>query len=293
LQVQRWITQFILGEARPHSSSVAYSKGDTLFAAVYPHCGARWLIKLDVVNFFESISEIAVYRVFESLGYQPLVSLELARLCTRLGNATALKTRARWWARTWEHTVIKAYQVWRNDFGPTIGHLPQGAPTSPMLANLASREFDSLVAAIADRHALIYTRYADDLTLSSRSLNFNRDVASKVIGEVYSAMALVGLSPNVTKTRLNPPGTRSIVLGLLVDGPKPRLPREFKNNMRQHIYYLNHPDVGPLDHARARNFKSVTGMRNYLEGLVSFALQIEPDYGLKCKRAIRKVKWPI
>ena len=201
LKTQRWITQKILKEVIPHSASVAFSRDNTLLAAAAPHCDSRWLIKLDVLNFFESISEIAVYRVFHSLGYQPLVAFELARLCTRLRGAQSFP-QPRWWVRWAQWTKILAYQVYRHDHGSRMGHLPQGAPTSPMLANLAVREFDQAVTDIAGRHGLIYTRYADDLALSTRAENFSRARCQEVIGEVYAAMGQFGLSPNATKTRI-------------------------------------------------------------------------------------------
>jgi hypothetical protein len=46
-------------------------------------------------------------------------------------------------------------------------------------------------------------------------------------------------------TPLRGPGTRRVVLGMLVDGPSPRLPREFKNMLRLHLHYLRSPDRGP------------------------------------------------
>ena len=291
VKVQRWITQAILSKVQPHAASVAFSKGDTLLAATEPHCGCHWLVKLDVRNFFESINEISVYRVFHSLGYQPLISLELARLCTRLGKFSLLRARERWRSRTWQWKTISSYEVWRNDSGPRIGHLPQGAPTSPMLANLAVREFDEHVTDIAERHGLIYTRYADDLTFSTRDKTFTRSAASKIIGEVYAAMGRVGLSPNVTKTRVTPPGSRKIVLGLLVDGTSPHLPREFKLLLRQHIYYLI--QLGPVAHANAKGFSSTIGLKHHLQGLVGYATQIEPDFGNKCSEALKLVKWPL
>jgi hypothetical protein len=152
LKVQRWITQSILSKVQPHPASVAFCKGDTLLAATEPHCSCNWLIKLDVRNFFESINEISIYRVFLDIGYQPLISFEMARLCTRLGGPSLIRSRERWQPRLWQWSSIPAYEAWRPDWGPLMGHLPQGAPTSPMLANLAAREFDKLVA--ADRCSL-------------------------------------------------------------------------------------------------------------------------------------------
>lgn len=291
LRVQRWITQAILARALPHQASVAFSKGDRLRDAAAIHCNSRWLIKLDVTNFFESISEISVYRVFRSLGYQPLISFEMARICTRLGGATTRKRGERWQVH-YKPREIESYDVYRPFGGPRVGHLPQGAPTSPMLANLAMRSFDTEVDKLAVDHGLRYTRYADDVTFSTKG-EFSRDQAAHVIGLAYKAMGRVGLSPNATKSRVTPPGSRKIVLGLLVDGAEPRLPREFKENMRRHLHYLSRTDVGPVAHARSRGFASTTGMRHHIEGLLSFAKQIEPSYAAKCKRIFASVDWPI
>jgi len=287
LRTQRWITQRILAHAKPHAASVAYRKRDTIVAAAKPHCGCRWLIKMDVRNFFESISEIAVYKVFRSLGYQALIAFEMTRICTRLGAPTRLRNADRWRSHMWKRPTIVAYATMR------MGHLPQGAPTSPMLANLALRGFDQAVSAIANRYGLIYTRYADDLALSTDDVHFSRERCQAAIGEIYAEMGRAGLSPNVTKTRVTPPGARKIVLGLLVDGEQPRLPREFKTKMRQHIHFLMRPDVGPSQHAYARGFASVIGLKHHLWGLVSFAKQVEPEYGVACAKKVREVFWPI
>src|SRR5229473_5848145 len=151
------------------------------------------------------------------------------------------------------------------------------------------REFDKLISTVSERHGLTYTRYADDLTLSTQETDFSREKCRKAIGEVYAVMGKFGLSPNATKTRIVTPGSRKIVLGLLVDGPRPKLPKDFKASMRQHLYYLCSPDVGAVVHARKRGFSSVAGMKNHLFGLASFASQIEPDYGSICLHQLKNI----
>jgi retron-type reverse transcriptase len=293
MRTQRWIAQSILALGRPHHASVAFSKGDTIYDAAKLHCGCRWLIKMDLRNFFESISEIAVYRVFRSIGYQPLVSFEMTRLCTRLGGRSALRSVPRWQRYAEKWTTITDYRVSTQEQGPAMGHLPQGAPSSPMLANLAMRDFDSSIEKISNRHGLRYTRYADDITLSTKKTNFSRIEARQIIGQAYAEMGKFGLSPNVAKTRVSTPGARKVVLGLLVDREIPRLSREFKQTMRLHIHCLTHPSIGPIEHARRRGFNSVIGFKHHLQGLLAFAHQIEPLYAQECKTALAKINWPL
>lgn len=292
LKVQRWITQCILSKAKVHVASRAFAKGDTLVKAVEEHCGCRWLIKIDIRNFFESISEIGAYRVFRSLGYQPLVAFELARLCTRMGGRSHIRHKLRWtrWMR-WR--AITHYEPWNPTGGPQIGHLPQGAPTSPMLANLAVVQLDKDVAAIAKTLGLTYTRYADDLILSSDAKDFSRGKAQAAIGQVTAALGKWGLGANSAKTSISPPGSRKIALGLALEGPTPRLPRHFKEKLRAHLFYLENRAIGPVGHARARGFTSVIGLRNHLLGLAAFAIQIEPTYGADIKRRLAAVDWPL
>jgi RNA-directed DNA polymerase len=291
MKVQRWINERILSAGPAlgyvHPASVAYSKGSSIYTATKQHCGCRWLIKLDIINFFESISEIPVYKTFLSFGYEPLIAFELARLCTRLGTLTKSRRRWRWQSNSARYLSIPAYRFER------MGHLPQGAPTSPMLANLSVRSLDERIDSLADNFGLVYTRYADDIVLSTNDGAFTRDIAQDVIGRVYQVMVASGLSPNTAKTHIASPGSRKIVLGLQVDGEFPRLTRKFKDNLRQHLHFLLRGDVGPTLHARHRRFSAVIGLRKHIEGLVAFARYVEPAFGNRCDAELAQVQWPI
>ena len=139
----------------------------------------------------------------------------------------------------------------------------------------------------------MYTRYADDMSISCVDKTLGRAQSVHLIGEVYKVMGRYGLSPNVSKARISPPGTRKVVLGLLVDGLKPRLTREYRSAVRQHLHYLASSNFGPAHHARARQFASIGGMRNYLLGLVAFAKQVEPAFAEECVRILQTVNWPV
>lgn len=286
MKTQRWITQNILAHVPAHDGSVAFSKGDTLYKAVEPHCQAKWLVKIDVKGFFESISEASVYRLFDSLGFEPLIAFEMARLCTRDPHDAQHKEEQ------WEnHEFASPYVIGQYMHG-VQGHLPQGAPTSPMLANLVCRGLDERLATIAEEGNLNYTRYADDITYSSSDPNFGRGKAKTLIQRVYRELARQGLCPNTTKTAIVPPSARKIVLGLSVEEETPRLTRHFKDLLRQHIHYLTHPEAGPIKHASTRKFASVAGLRHHVGGLLAYATQIEPDWAAKQRMRFAEIEWP-
>lgn len=281
MTTQRWLAAYVLNPLPVHHASYAFKPGASIGKCAARHCGARWLIKLDVAAFFGSISEIQVYRVFRSLGYQPLVAFEFARLTT-FAPRQSLRYLSPTWRAKAHPSPIAEYACRR------LGYLPQGAPTSPMLSNLVMRDADAKIEAIAKGHGLVFTRYSDDLTFSTRS-EFDRKQASALIWEVGAVLRAMGLHLNPRKTTIVPPGGRKIVLGLLVDQARPRLSRDFRSKLRQHLYYLE--SLGPFEHAKARGFDSVWGMHRHLRGLIDFANMVEPDYAKDLLRRFNAVAW--
>lgn len=277
LRAQRWIHTNVLQHAKAHAASAAYAKGCSVVEAARAHCGASWLIKLDVSNFFESILEPKIHQVFLAQGYQPLVAFELARLCTRVRLKGNVAQR-------------KGSDMPGPYVHPLIGHLPQGAPTSPLLANLVSVAFDQEISQVACRFDLRYTRYADDITLSFRGKGFDRTKAREMIGECYRIMLGHSLWPNRTKTQVIPPGARKLVLGLLVDGSRPALTREFREKMRMHLHYLE--ALGPAAHAQHRGFESVIGLQNHVFGLAAHAIGVDKKTGGDWLRRLQRLPWP-
>jgi RNA-directed DNA polymerase len=280
--VQRWLTAHILNYLPVHHCSYAFKPEASIKKCAGRHVGARWLIKMDVAGFFGSISEIQVYRVFRALNYGRLISFELARLTTY-----APVTSPRYLHRTWRG---KRHPSPIHTYGrERLGYLPQGAPTSPMLSNLIMRDADREIETIARKAGLRYTRYSDDLTFST-SGEFSRESAKKIIKDVSAILRRMGLQPNPRKTTIVPPGGRKVVLGLLVDGPEPRLPKEFKSRLRQHLYYLER--LGPWEHTKNRSFDSIWGMHRHIRGLIDYAKMIEEDYASLMKKRLDAVSWP-
>lgn len=129
--IQRWIYHRILSSLKPERSATAFVKGTSVVENARRHLGRRVVVRLDLKDFFPSITFRQVRKVFEKLGYPYTVAVCLANLCT-LG-----------------------------------GRLPQGSPTSPALSNLVCRRLDRRFSGLARRLRFRYTRYADDLLFSS------------------------------------------------------------------------------------------------------------------------------
>nr|WP_298281519.1 reverse transcriptase family protein [Acidocella sp.] len=279
MRLQRWIAQNILSRATPHPRSFAFFPDRGILEAAQHHCNCRWLVKLDIQNFFDSIQEHQCYKVFRSLGYGVLLSFELARICTRGPNRP-----------------LQRNQIFPSDGRPypcnDEGHLPQGAPTSPALANMVVKALDAKLVDIAEARGWVYTRYADDLAFSTQA-DSSRTEASKLIALAKAEIARFGLELNASKTVVAPPGARRIVLGLLVDGEQPRLTRSFRNNLETHLHALTKGAIGPERHRQARGFASLIGMRRHISGLLAFAHYVEPSYAAACYAKFNSISWPL
>ena len=97
----------------------------------FAHLQKRFILNIDLKDFFPSITENRVTGVLKSIGIDYQVALTIARIC--------------------------CYE----------GRLPQGAPTSPVLSNMICFRLDRELLSFAKEARCIYTRYADDLTFSS------------------------------------------------------------------------------------------------------------------------------
>ncbi len=176
-----------------------------------PHVGKRWVLNVDIENFFPSINFGRVRGAFMARPFNlpKRAATVIAQICT------------------------------------ADGILPQGAPTSPVLANFVCAKLDGDLMALARRFRLTYTRYCDDLTFSGRHHSFPPEVAVAAAGwigdQVLLGPALEGLV-SANGFRLNPAKTRlqlwtchQEVTGLTVNA-FPNLPRHYVRSVRGMLY---------------------------------------------------------
>jgi RNA-directed DNA polymerase len=197
--VQRWVLRSILNRLQTSDHCYGFYPGAKLRDHVLQHQSAKAVLTLDIADFFGSISTPRIRSVFTLAGYSSISALMLSRLCS-----------------------------YRDT-------LPQGAPSSPRIANLVCWRMDQRLAGLADHLHLVYTRYADDLTFSSHSLQ----VLHKALGMIIHIIRDSGFAVNQQKTRIGGPGRALRVTGLTVYSEGVGIGRRRLRTLRAQIHRLH------------------------------------------------------
>jgi RNA-directed DNA polymerase len=277
MAVQQWINQNILNKVVPHQAAFAYVPKRKLIEHATRHCGADWLVKIDIKDFFSNISERQVFDVFLGLGYPKLLSFEMARLCTRV---TPLRKGARWKNAIRKHSILD----YDSEF---VGSLPQGAPTSPALSNLVCLDMDKDLTSLAVSKSATYSRYADDLCFSF--VGGNRQSAIELKREVSKILWKYGFLDNGKKTRIVPPGARKVLTGLNVNENTPTIPKEVRDSVRMHLHYAKNRGIS--DHCKERGFRSIVGFKNHLSGMISYVASVDKVKGANFYQKFNALPW--
>lgn len=280
LPVQQWINSEILQKLAPHDSSFAFNSKGGIKECAALHCGAKWIFKFDIANFFYCINEMDVFKVFLSAGYHPLIAFELSRICT----TTRLPIHLNKYLRT-NICFSKEYNFY-NSSNRNVGVLPQGGASSPMISNLVAFELDEKLSEYALMNGFTYTRYADDLTFSCVKLPSKKSVR-KIQFEITRIMRASGFLENESKTSVAGPGARKMVLGLLVDGEQPRLSKQTYKKLDRYFYSIE--KFGLVQVAKHEKFDSVFGFFNHLNGYVSYVKSVDLSRGNEFSERMKKI----
>eukprot|EP00438_Fugacium_kawagutii_P035371 Skav224514 [mRNA] locus=scaffold7649:2236:5612:- [translate_table: standard] len=207
------------------------------------HCESKFLIRLDIAGFFAAIDRACVQGLFESHGLDPNMAEVLAS------------------ALVYEDKLV------------------EGLPTSPLIANVVAHPIDvDMKAEVAESgdSTLVYTRYGDDISVSSRQ-GWPDDRIVKTVVERH------GFSLRTEKTARSVPGQAHFVTGLSVNTSRPRVPKHLKRKLRLLAHYVD--KRGLSDHAIARGI-SMENAANRLYGLLSYVHAVEPEVASKYREKI-------
>lgn len=272
-QMQRRILAGILNRLPAHPASQAFVRNRSIRTFVAPHVAKDVILRMDLTDFFPSISGPRAQALFRAIGYPKPVADLLGGLCTNGVPADA-------WPRVVPgveaERLIEARRLYSRP------HLPQGAPTSPSIANMAAYRFDCRLAALAQAAGAVYSRYADDLAVSGgrefarRAERFSHHVAAILLEE--------GFHVQHRKTRILRQGVRQQLTGLIVN-QHPNIPRADFDRLKAIL--TNCIRHGVLTQNRAAH----PDFRAHLEGRVGFVESINPERGRKLRSILERIAW--
>lgn len=181
-----------------HPAAVGFRCGHSVADNALPHLGNRYVLKMDIHDFFPSIRISRVKKTFCRMGYPDNVSRVLAALCC------------------------------------LNRHLPQGAPTSPSLSNIVGYDMDVKLSALAAELGLTYTRYADDLTFSGDV--FPKELILPRIKQIILEESFEP-NHKKTKF-MNEYGKKIITGVSVSSGVKLTIPKARKREIRKNVYFI-------------------------------------------------------
>lgn len=275
--MQRLLLAHVLHGVPPHDAAHGFRTGRSVATSAAPHAGQAVVLRMDLEGFFASVSVGRVYGILRTAGYPEPVAHCLAGLCT-----TVLPRSA--WAQVPRPADELLDAHWRLGRRLAAPHLPQGAPTSPVLANLAARRLDVRLTALAVSWGGAYTRYADDLAFSG-GRGWGRGT-SRLIGAVTAIAASEGFRVNNRKTAVLPRAGRQLLGGLVVN-ERPHVGRAEVDRLKAVLH--NCVRFGPS----SQNHDGVLDLRGHLTGRVAWVAQHDATRGARLRATLDAVDWSL
>jgi RNA-directed DNA polymerase len=274
--VQQRVLRRILDVIPPHESAEGFVRGHSPLSHAARHTGSAALLCLDLEDFFTSIGYGRVLGVFCAAGYPLLVARALASLCTTALPSTELSRMP----RPAHASDLPHHQRLRRN--ALRQHLPQGAPTSPALANLCTFRLDLRLASAARGLDVSYSRYADDLAFSGGP-DFSRRVRD--FATLAAGIALdEGFDVNFRKTRVMRSATRQLLCGVVVN-THPNVPRDDYDRLKAIL--TNCQRHG----AAGQNRDAHADFRSHLRGRVAWVAAVAPARGAKLLELFQSIDW--
>jgi retron-type reverse transcriptase len=213
------------------------------------HTGKNVVLKMDIKDFFPSISKQRVLHTLMKEGIEKEIADNISETCT-LNN-----------------------------------YLPQGAPTSPFLANLVAKNLDYRLAGLCKswepNFKIRYTRYADDLIFSSnlRKLNHMIPAAARIIEQE-------GFKVNHAKTKVLRNSNRQKVLGLVVND-KVNVKRDYWRNLRAELHQLK---LKAQQEGRIPSGSLFSDRLAVVTGKAAYVFGVNRERGRQFLREVKEIK---
>ncbi|SFI53948.1 reverse transcriptase family protein [Planctomicrobium piriforme] len=262
---QEQILRGLLDHVPPHTAAHGFVPGRSILTNASPHVGQRFVLKFDLRDFYVTVRYSRVVAIFRSLGYSREVAIWLARLTT---------SSVPWGIKA----PVKEWELAKY----ASRHLPQGAPTSPALANLSAFGLDVRLDGLAGAYGLEYTRYADDLTFSGPGTAI--PALHELIPLIQKIIRAERFSSNWQKRRVLRNGQRQTVAGVVVN-EKLNVSRRDYDSLKATLH--NCRKLGPS----TQNHKSHPEFASHLRGRIAHVRQLNPARGEKLLAIYQQIDW--
>ena len=251
-EAQSWINTEILEKIQPEKEATAFRKNKNILDNALPHSNQGTVIRVDLADFFSTITFPRTRGLFSSLGYNSGVSSVLALLCTDMDR----------------REVVYQSENWYVSQGPR--KLPQGATTSPALSNLVARNLDRRIRGYLKylEDDWIYTRYADDLVLSHPDKNVDVGMLLTYLNRVIRDE---GFKVNKKKTVIMRTPHRQMITGLVLHESGVRVPKKYLKKVRAMVHNA--------DQLISKGFNPDN--IDEIKGRLSFIKMVMPEYAEK------------
>lgn len=269
--LQQQVLHGLLDRVPVHEACHGFTPQRSVLTHAQQHIGQPLVLQFDLRHFFSSIGAGRIRQVFRTLGYPPGVTAQLTALCTvSTPDAVLQRLRDDGWI-----DPLQAKQL-------ASPHLPQGAPSSPMLANLCAFNLDLRLDGLAQVLGARYSRYADDLVLSG---------PASLLAALPRLQAWVqyiardeGYALNPRKTRVATPASQQRICGVVVNQHL-NLPRREFDRLRATLHQcaLHGPD--------GQNRDGHADYRAHLWGRLQWARQLNPHKAERLQTLWDRIDW--
>jgi RNA-directed DNA polymerase len=274
--IQKWILVNIISKYALADSCKGFRKSISIFDNAKVHENSEVILKVDLLKFYDTITEKRIYGVFKSLGYVNNLSYSLAKI-------TTAKHRESYWDDFDENSKEVLKELIETK--PPI--LPQGAPTSPMLSNILATKMDYRFEALARKLNFNYSRYADDLTFSIKKEGKlpSLILITKIISEE-------GFFINNKKTKYMKKGCKQYVTGLTTTNGI-NVSKKYRKGIIEHIYFCRKFGVSEHLERRKADFPKYNNIKfhDWLYGHMCFIKSVNEKASKKMLEDFNKINW--
>lgn len=273
---QRQVLHEILDWIPAHAAAHGFTAGRSVVSHASAHTGSYVVIRIDLQDFFASIPAGRIYGIFRSAGYPEAVARTLTALATNVVSAAFWNSLP----RPPEPANLTAHHRLGRQLATP--HLPQGAPSSPALANLAAFGLDRRLTGLARTLEATYTRYADDLTFSgSQRLVRQAKLLRRAVADIAREE---GFAINEAKSTLVTQAGRQRVCGVVVNRHA-NVARDEYELLKAILH--NAALHGPV----SQNRDQLPDFRAHLLGRISWVAALNPQRGARLRERFALIDW--